>query len=262
MTARRLRPLAYALGVLLLLAACLLLADRPATGAPEVDGADVVICLDVSRSMLARDVAPDRLTSAQVAIQALAQHARGDRIGLVIFAGEARMVVPRTQDLDSLAELAALTGPWDLGRGGTDFAAALRVASDTLGGPGTVFVLSDGEDLTGAQRVAVPPGVRVHTLGYGSARGAKIPIGTGFLRGPDGQEVVSALRPAALRALATATGGTFALAAETSLVARYDELVTQAPQVRSGPGRDLPLGLLVAAFLCLGLALGARGVRA
>ena len=74
-------------------------------GAAEERGIELVVCLDVSRSMLARDEPPSRLVAAQREIRALAEKVRGDRLALVVFAGEARVFVPSTRDMKTFAEI-------------------------------------------------------------------------------------------------------------------------------------------------------------
>lgn len=201
-----------ATGLLLALVAIL----GPVWGSAEgdVQGADIVVCLDVSRSMLARDVDPDRLTRAKAEIKELAGRARGDRLGLVVFAGEARAMVPLTEDMASFSELVDLADPTSVGRGGTDLGAALETALDVLQGrQGSVLLFTDGEDLGGrglaAARLLEERGVAVHCVGLGTELGSKITTDGGFLRGRSGEDVVSAMDATGLRAIAEATGGTF-----------------------------------------------------
>jgi len=213
--------LLFALGVLCAAAALLEPLGDEKVEAVEERGVDLVVCLDVSRSMLARDVAPSRLESARRAVRELAARARGDRLALVAFAGEARLLVPLTRDGEGLAALADLAGPLSVARGGTDLGAALDTALAALeageGGAASVILLTDGEDLGGRGREAAARcrerGVVVHTVGFGSSRGGKIPVegagGERFLRDEGGREIVTALDPVSLRAVAEATGGTW-----------------------------------------------------
>lgn len=206
-------------------------------GLPAPGALDLLVCLDVSRSMLARDLLPTRLARAQAEIRALAARARGDRLGLVAFAGEARLLLPLTQDLDLYAELVELAEPGSAGRGGTDLGAALDAALAALPasaeGHAAILLLSDGEDLeqTGAAAAArcAARGIPVHCLAFGSARGSKIALpgaqGEEFLRDRSGSEVLSAADLAGLRALALATGGSFteAASAPQALERLYEE---------------------------------------
>jgi Ca-activated chloride channel homolog len=198
-------------------------------------GADVVLVLDVSRSMLARDATPTRLRAAQREIETLAKEARGDRLALVVFAGTARRLVPLTRDLESFRALLEGVGPESVAQGGSDVEVALDAGLATLAPGGrdeagesresrgrrddaAIVLLSDGEELQGsglaaAQRCRAHD-VVVHALGFGSREGSKIALAAEagreeFLRDREGRDVVSALDPAALARIAGATGGSF-----------------------------------------------------
>jgi Ca-activated chloride channel family protein len=203
-------------------------------------GVDVLVCLDVSRSMLARDLVPSRLERARREILALAERDEGDRLGLVAFAGTARLMAPLTRDAESFTEIVDLADPLSVDRGGTDIAAALELALSALGNATgaheVVVVLTDGEDLEGrGQRAAAAckdRGIVVHCVGFGSARGGKIPVvgedGTeSFLVDAAGNEVVSVMDPVSLRRTAETTGGTYVSAAgrEHALSELYDQRI-------------------------------------
>ncbi len=205
----------------------------------EQRGVDVVVCLDVSRSMLARDVSPSRLAAAHAELAALAERAHGDRLGLVAFAGESRIVVPLTRDAATFADLALRTDPLSVERGGTDLGAALDTALVALAaGSGeneAIVLLTDGEDHEGrGLRVAArcrERGIAVHCVGFGSARGSKIPVdgpdGEAFLRDRAGDEILTRLDPTSLRALTSAADGVFVDATESDrpLLTIYEDEV-------------------------------------
>lgn len=205
----------------------------------EQRGVDIAVCLDLSRSMQARDLAPSRLLCAQREIVALSERARGDRLGLVVFAGEAQVSVPLTQDVDSFAALVEQIHTMGSLRAGTDLGQALDVALGTLigsdGGHETILLLTDGEDHGGkglrAAQACREQGVTVHCVGFGSDRGSKIAVGEAgretWLRDAAGNDVVSAVDTAALRSIADATGGELAVAtaAGDTLVRLYDRRV-------------------------------------
>src|SRR5690606_31230418 len=136
----------------LLFAAVALLDPRFGEGPRELEqrGIDVVVCLDVSRSMRARDLQPDRLEHAQAGLERLVQASRGDRFALVLFAGEARLAVPLTRAAESFRDRVRRAEPLDVAVPGTDLGAALEVALAALGEPSgeheAVLLLSDGED--------------------------------------------------------------------------------------------------------------------
>lgn len=279
---RAIRRVAFSLALLLALLATM----HPVFGAPvgevTVGSRDLVVALDVSRSMLARDVAPDRLSRAKAAIRALAERAKGDRMGLVVFAGEARVVVPLTEDLDTLVGMAAVADPESVSRGGTDLGAAIDVALSLLPesseAGGAVFLVTDGEDLSGrglaAASRARARGVPVHTVALGTAGGGKIAVERGgreaFLVDKSGREVVTAADPSGLSRLAAASGGSFsdATADADALVSLYESRVLPMSRAFSESKARLlredryqwPLLLAFLLFL-FDVALAGRGFR-
>ncbi|NRA95367.1 MAG: VWA domain-containing protein [Planctomycetes bacterium] len=191
----------------------------------ERRGVDILVCLDVSRSMLARDLIPSRLERARREIRALADGVRGDRLGLVAFAGTSRLMAPLTRDAGSFTEIMELADPLSVGRGGTDLGAALETALAALGDADgdheVILLLTDGEDLQGRGRrvaeVCRSRGIAVHCIGFGSGRGGKIPVEEDgvetFLKDGAGNEVVSIMDASSLRKVAETTGGVFVNAA-------------------------------------------------
>ena len=198
--------------------------------AVERRGLDVIFCLDTSRSMLARDIEPNRLGRAKRDIGSMLPGLLGgDRVALVAFAGRAKIVVPLTHDLDAFRHLLDLVDTDTVRLGGSDLASALRKGLE-LGEEGfsstTVMVmLTDGEDLSGSGRQAAREvkdrQVVLHTLGYGSTRGSKITLqnqgGETFLTSEEGDEVVSVLDVDGLRRISELTGGEFIRADQMAL---------------------------------------------
>ena len=179
-------------------------------------GRDVVIAMDVSRSMMATDVAPTRLQRAKLLAEDLVSELGGDRIGLVAFAGSAFLQAPLTLDhgavLSALDELDTDLIP----KGGTNLAAAIRASGEAFtkaeGFSRAVIIISDGEELDAdglaAARDAAADGVRIFTVGVGSAEGSEIPLAPGeFVRDPSGKVVQSKLDAARMKEIAEATGG-------------------------------------------------------
>jgi len=220
------RPLLQSLRLTLLLGLGLVCWMDPRYGDEPVSverrGLDLIFCLDTSRSMLARDLEPTRLARALQDIRAVLPDLEGgDRVGLVVFAGQARLWIPLTHDLDSFRGLLDEVDTETVKTGGTDLAAALRKALETAdvehNKTTAVVLLTDGEDLAGAGRQAATElhdqGIVVHAIGYGSSMGSKITVaadgGETFLRDQDGAEVVSKMDPESLRAVANVTGGEF-----------------------------------------------------
>lgn len=178
-------------------------------------GLDILIALDVSRSMLADDVSPNRLEAAKAAVAGLLPRLRGDRIGLIAFAGSAFLVCPLTTDYGTFAEVLAELGPESLPLGGTSLAGALNEARRSHAGRsegGRILILiSDGEDHGNEADAAAAlrgAGIAVYSVMAGTPKGGLIPLpGGDFLRSPDGAIVKSSSRSAALQAIAAATGG-------------------------------------------------------
>ena len=182
-------------------------------------GRDVLIAIDVSRSMLANDLTPNRLTRVKLAAEDLIGQLPGDRVGIIAFAGSAFLQAPLTADhsavLTSLRELDVNVIP----RGGTNIADAIRVAKEAVGvGEGlhrALVLFTDGEEL-GADGVEAAKGasgiMRMFTVGAGSPEGTVIALpnaagSSGYLKDPEGRIVKSKLDDVRLRAIAEATGG-------------------------------------------------------
>ena len=179
-------------------------------------GRDVIIAMDVSRSMLAPDVAPSRLERAKLLAEDLVSELGADRVGLVAFAGSAFLQAPLT--LDHGAVLAALDelDTQLIPKGGTNIAAAIREASEAFGKAEgfsrALVIISDGEELDAdglaAAKQAAADGIRIFTVGVGSSEGSEIPIGAGdFVQDTSGKIVQSRLDSARMAQIAEATGG-------------------------------------------------------
>ncbi|MDX2169382.1 MAG: VWA domain-containing protein [Deltaproteobacteria bacterium] len=181
-------------------------------------GREVMLALDLSRSMLADDVAPSRLARAKLLVDALLDQLKGERVGLTVFAGTAFVQSPLSADYEVLRELLAGLDPSYLPQGGSNYGAMLDAAGEAFGAQGDgdryLVVLSDGEaqDESWTQHVAAlrERGIRVIGLGIGTPQGALVPAADGgTTRDTHGNAVLSKLEPATLQALATDTGGTY-----------------------------------------------------
>jgi Ca-activated chloride channel family protein len=214
-------------GLFLAAVACLFLAlARPQAGFrwEEVKrrGIEVIFAVDTSRSMLTPDVKPDRLTRAKLAVDDFVSHLNGDGVGLIAFAGNAFLQCPITIDYDAFHESLQALDTTIIPRGGTDIASAIREARAALQNrPSTdkiLVLLTDGEDLEGndlaAAKAAAKDGMKIYTVGVGTANGDLIPIpaeqGGGFVKDEAGQFVKSHLDESGLKAIAAATGGLYA----------------------------------------------------
>lgn len=180
-------------------------------------GLDIVVCVDTSRSMLAQDVKPDRLTRAQREVVGLLGLLQGDRAALLAFAGDVRDVAPLTHDRATLEVFVKTLSPEENLKGGTDIGAALERALQLFdgrtGAHEAVVVITDGEDLEArgleVAKRAGERGIRVYVVGMGTQGGGKIPERNGFVRDDEGKEVVTKLSDTTLRAIADATGGAY-----------------------------------------------------
>ncbi|HEX9951319.1 MAG TPA: VWA domain-containing protein [Rubricoccaceae bacterium] len=201
----------------------------PRLGATSRDAAteslDLVIALDVSNSMRTQDVAPSRLERATLEIERVVEARRGDRVGLVIFAGEAFLQCPLTTDRSAVRLFLESVDPEQIAIQGTDFSAALAVAREafdaasadpaTAERPRALLVVSDGEDHEGGLGEAAAAlresGVTVLALGVGTDAGGPVPDvqrgqAGGFKRDRAGQTVISTYKDGVLRDLAGRTG--------------------------------------------------------
>ena len=196
--------------------------------------ADVVVALDVSQSMAARDAEPSRWEAAAGQVRALLDARRGRRAGLVIFAGDAYVRFPLTRDIDSaISVLDALRPGESLVPPGSDPAAAIEAAAGLLDGSGAIILVGDGEshgrdsEAVAAAGRAADEGIRIYAAAVGSAAGAVVPLGSGALKidARNGEPAVSSADPDALRAIAAAGGGRFVdLSAGQTLGALAGEL--------------------------------------
>ncbi len=184
-------------------------------------GIEMVIALDTSRSMLTPDVLPNRLTRAKLAIDDFVYRLDGDAVGLVAFAGTAFLVCPITLDYGAFHESLAAVDSHTIPRGGTNIESAIHEAQDALrrrrGSDKIVILVTDGEALEGGALVAAQgaahEGVKIFTVGVGTAAGDLIPVppdqGGGFVKDDAGALVKSQLDEPALQAIAAATGGIY-----------------------------------------------------
>ncbi len=202
----------------------------PGDGAPV--GPEVVLCLDVSRSMDARDAVSSRLAAAQRAIDVFAKGGPGTRLGLVLYAGAARLAAPLSDDLPAVAAIARTAFTGAVERGGSDLGAAIDAGAAALqrsrAPAGAIVVLGDGEDFGGAgveaAKRARAAGLVVHCVGFGSEAGSKIVVAAdgaeSYLRDTSGAFVVTRLEREHLAAVAAAGGGRFLAPAVDGAVER------------------------------------------
>lgn len=188
-------------------------------------GIDLIVAIDTSRSMLATDVKPNRLARAKLAVQDLLAQIGGDRVGLVAFAGSAFLQCPLTLDFGAFAQSLQAIDVGIIPRGGTNLAAAVDTSLTAFEGRQSqhqaLVIITDGEDhgsdLDDAIGRATERGVKIYTVGIGTAEGELIPLaGGGFLKDRAGQVVKSRLDEATLRKIAERTGGAYLHATDTA----------------------------------------------
>lgn len=212
-------------------------------------GIDVVITLDVSRSMLATDISPNRLERAKQMILRLMSQMPNDRIALVLFAGKAYMQMPLTVDHGAAAIFVSSASPDAIPAQGTVFSDALQMSARAFntkeGRFKSVVLISDGEDhdeetLTAADDLA-KQGVMVCTVGIGSPEGSQIPDSStnDFKRDAMGNIVVSKLNEAVLQQIAQKTNGIYVH--YESGEQTVDALVKQLSQVEKKTFTDVSL---------------------
>jgi Ca-activated chloride channel family protein len=186
-------------------------------------GVDVMIAMDVSTSMLAEDVKPNRLTQAKRELSLLINRLEGDRVGLVAFAGTAFLQCPLTLDYGAARSLLDLLRPDLIPKPGTSLTAAIDTAlaafPSTSARHQALVLLTDGEDhskqLDAAVDRAAAAGLRIFTIGFGNKDGEIIPIRdangnvTGYKKNKEGETVLSKMDEPALQKIAAKTGGAY-----------------------------------------------------
>ena len=195
--------------------------SRPQMGAilkeHKTRGAEVMIVLDVSNSMLAEDYSPNRLERAKLAISRVVDKLRDDRIGLVVFAGNSFVQLPITTDYVSakmfLSSISTGSVPIQGTAIGEAIGTALRSFSAQSDRSRAIIVITDGEnhedDPVAAASQAAEMGVRVFTIGVGSPEGKMIPFEGDYLRDKEGNPVVTRLDESALQDVAAAGKGLY-----------------------------------------------------
>ncbi|HET7583321.1 MAG TPA: VWA domain-containing protein [Gemmatimonadaceae bacterium] len=233
-------------------------------------GADIVLAIDASLSMLATDEKPSRLEEVKQEARRLLAASPGDRIGLIAFAGRSYILTPLTVDRGALELFLDNLDPSIVGQAGSSLARTIRQGTDLLvstqsGSDRALVILSDGEafeevdDVKAAAKRAADAGVTVIAIGVGTEAGATIPVrtstGVSLKRDADGQIVVTRYHPEMLRAAIT-DDGLFVPAAATDKAARARRALDALRQVqhvsRTAENRRAQFQLfLLPALLCV-----------
>lgn len=182
-------------------------------------GIETIIAMDISNSMRAEDVVPSRLERSKMLIENLVDNFTNDKIGLIVFAGDAFVQLPITSDYVSAKMFLGNIDPAMMQNQGTDIAAAIKLATNSFTQQENIgkaiIVITDGEDHEGgaieAAKYAKDKGMRVYVLGVGSTKGSPIPVPeTGdYMRDNSGNTVMSALNEQMCREVAQSGGGAF-----------------------------------------------------
>jgi Ca-activated chloride channel family protein len=218
---------------LIAVSAGIIMLSRPQFGSKIEDikkqGVEVIIALDVSNSMLAEDIQPDRLTRAKQAISRLVDNLDNDKIGLIVFAGDAYIQIPVTTDYISAKMFLSSINPNIVPKQGTAIGAAIdlgiRSFSPGEGKSKAMIIITDGEnhedDPVKAAEEASKAGIVIHTLGIGSTEGVPIPmINNGkrdYLKDADGNTVVTKLDEEILKKIALSTNGNYVRASNSNI---------------------------------------------
>ena len=229
----RVRPPLKFLLQLIAFTAGIIMISRPQFGSKIEDvkkqGVEVIIALDVSNSMLAEDIQPDRLTRAKQAISRLVDDLDNDKIGLIVFAGDAYIQIPITTDYVSAKMFLSTISPNMVPKQGTAIGAAIslgmRSFSPGEGKSKAMIIITDGEnhedDPVKEAEEAAKAGIVIHTMGIGSTEGVPIPIMNNgkrdYLKDADGNTVITKLDEDILKKIALSTNGNYVRANNSNI---------------------------------------------
>ena len=241
----RFRPWVKFLLLITALSSLILALARPQFGSKisheKRNGIEAIIALDISNSMLAQDVQPSRLDKSKLMIENLINSFINDKIGLVVFAGEAYVQLPITSDYVSAKMFLSDITPSLISAQGTDIARAIRVSLSSFtqqkGVGKAIILITDGEDNEGgaleAVKEAKEKGVNVFILGVGDSKGSPIPLGNGeYLKDNHGQTVMTALNENMCKEIAQAGSGTYIHIDNTSLA--QEQLNNELSKLQKG----------------------------
>ena len=187
------------------------------------EGVDIMIALDVSNSMKAQDIRPDRLERAKQAISKMIDKLQNDRVGIIVFAGRAYTQLPLTTDFGAAKLFLSTINTEIIPTQGTAIGAAIQLAQQSMDSKDNkhkvLVIITDGEnhedDAIGEAKKAVEQGTIIHTIGMGSLEGGPIPVhngdsrSNGYLKDNEGKVVVTKLDESMLQQIASAGKGKF-----------------------------------------------------
>ena len=209
------------------------------------EGIDLMLVLDVSNSMLAEDIKPNRLERSKMAISSLIDKLQGDRLGIIIFAGNAYKQLPLTTDYSAAKLFLSAVSTDIVPTQGTAIGEAIEMAAESFGDTEhnkAVIIITDGEnhedDAISAAKEAAEQGIKIFTVGMGLPEGSPIPVynnygnRTGFKKDRQGKTVVTKLNEDMLRQIAAAGDGAYARANNASTGLR--KLFNEISQIEKG----------------------------
>jgi Ca-activated chloride channel family protein len=229
----KIRPVVKFMLLLLAFSSGIIMLSRPQFGSRLEDvkkqGVEVIIALDVSNSMLAEDIQPDRLTRAKQAISRLVDNLDNDKIGLIVFAGDAYTQIPVTTDYISAKMFLSTISPDMVPKQGTAIGAAISLGIRSFSpGEGTskaMIIITDGEnhedDPVSVAEEASKAGIIIHTIGIGSTEGVPVPVFLNgkkdYLKDVDGNTVITKLDEEILKKIAVTTNGNYVRASNSNI---------------------------------------------
>lgn len=206
-------------------------------------GVEVIIALDVSNSMLAKDIQPDRLTRAKQALTRLIDNLDNDKIGLIVFAGDAYTQIPITTDYVSAKMFLSAINPDMVPKQGTAIGAAIDLGMRSFtpgeGKSKAMIIITDGEnhedDPAAKASEASEAGIVIHTIGIGSPEGVPVPVTKGgrtdYLKDREGNTVITKLDEEVLRKIAMNAGGSYVRASSSNI--GLDEIYSEIRKMKS-----------------------------
>lgn len=253
-------------GLLMLALSCFIIAAANPQTAGKMEktkrqGVDVMFCLDVSNSMLARDIQPNRLEACKMSMSRFIDKLGGDRVGVVIFAGTAFVQLPATTDYAAAKMFINKISTSQISLQGTDLSAALITAGDALMpeneddtkknekesakvGSKVIILVSDGEDHFPESASTAADlhetGIVVHTIGIGSPQGTTIPMGKDgaeMKKDQEGNTVITRLNEQALKDVAEKGGGVYVHAKNTA--AGFDAILEEIDKMEKSDIEDV-----------------------
>lgn len=188
-------------------------------------GVEMMLVVDVSNSMLAEDFKPSRLERTKMAISRLLNELHQDKVGLIVFAGDAYVQLPITSDYTTARTFINRLSPNMVTKQGTAMGAAIDLAANSYSsdseGSRVMIIISDGEnhedDPVAAAQKAAERGIVIYTIGIGTPEGSVIQIGGDYIKDEHGEMVVSKLHEEVLQATALSTGGSYVRATNQSI---------------------------------------------